>query len=72
MRGASDIDLVDFEQQVDKYVERAKNDQENLADSEKSVQAAEQEWQARREKLQSASGGGQGSPWAEDSAAWGY
>jgi hypothetical protein len=72
VRGASDIDLVDFEEQVDGYVERAKDEQVDTAEAEKSVQAAEQEWLSRREKLQSASGGGQGSPWAEDSAAWGY
>jgi hypothetical protein len=72
VRGASDIDLADFEAQVDKYVEKAKDDQERLKSVEEKVAAAEQAWIAQREQLRAASGGGQGSEWAEDGATWGY
>lgn len=71
VRGASDIEEADFEAQVDSYVEKARAEQESLAEEEKEVEAVKKEWLTRREQLQSQSGGGVGSPWAEDSALWG-
>jgi hypothetical protein len=71
-RGANDIELPDFEEQVDKYVELAKEDTEALKEEEAELQKAQQEWLAQREKLQAASGGGLGSSWAEDGSIWGY
>lgn len=72
VRGASDIELEDFERQVDDYVERARQDKAELSEAEQTVAAAKREWRARRDKLQAASGGGQGSAWAEAGAVWGY
>ncbi|MEO0814664.1 MAG: hypothetical protein AAFY60_17515, partial [Myxococcota bacterium] len=72
VRGAQDIDLEDFEAQVDEYVEKAKEMNLDFAEYEKEVEQVKQVWIARREQLQQASGGGLGSPWAEDSALWGF
>jgi hypothetical protein len=72
VRGASDIDLADYEEQVDKYVETAKEDAESVKQDEAELAKAQQEWLVEREKLLAASGGGLGSSWVEDSAGWGY
>ncbi len=71
-RGANDIELQDFEEQVDKCVELAKEDTESLKQEEVELQQSQQEWLAMREKLQAASGGGLGSSWVEDGSIWGY
>lgn len=71
VRGAQDIELEDFEAQVDEYVEQAKEINQDFAEYEQEVEQVKQAWLARREELQQASGGGLGSPWAEDSALWG-
>lgn len=70
VRGAQDIDLVDFEEQVDKYIERAMESRADLAEREKEVDAFKQQWFKSRDDLMAKSGGGVGSPWAEDSALW--
>ncbi len=72
VRGANDVEIADFEEQVDKFVELAKEDTEALKQDEEALQAAQQEWLAEREKLQTASGGGLGSSWVEDGSIWGY
>jgi chromosome segregation ATPase len=71
VRGAQDIELVDFEDQVTEYVEYAKETMTDLSELERQVEAYRQQWLTAREKLMVASGGGVGSPWAEDSAQWG-
>lgn len=71
VHGAADIELVDFEEQVDAYVERAKAGQQVLSEVRTEVDAIKAIWLEQREQLSSASGGGIGSPWAEDSALWG-
>lgn len=72
VRGAQDIDIEDYEAQVDEYVERAKEMNQDFAAYEQEVEQVKQAWLTRREELQQASGGGLGSPWAEDSALWGF
>jgi chromosome segregation ATPase len=72
VRGANDVEIPDFEEQVDKFVELAKEDTETLKQEEAQLAAAQQEWLAQREKLQAASGGGLGSSWVEDGSIWGY
>ena len=71
VRGAADIELADFEEQVDDIVAKAKATFEDLGAYEKEVEAIKKQWLDRREQLMAASGGGVGSPWAEDSALWG-
>lgn len=70
VRGAADIDLIDFEEQVDDYVERAQENRMDLSEHDKEVEAYKKQWMDRRDQLMAASGGGLGSPWAEDSALW--
>ena len=72
VRGAADIELPDFEAQVDKCVERAKETLQDLGQYEQEVTAVKKQWLDRRDQLMAASGGGVGSPWAEDSALWGH
>ncbi|MBC7794541.1 MAG: hypothetical protein H7Z43_12625 [Clostridia bacterium] len=72
VRGANAIDLADYEEQVDKYVETAKEDVESVKKDEADLAVAQQEWLVEREKLLAASGGGLGSSWVEDSSGWGY
>ena len=72
VRGAGDVEIPDFEEQVDKFVELAKEDTESLKQEEAQLAAVQQEWLAQREKLQAASGGGLGSSWVEDGSIWGY
>ncbi len=72
VRGANDVEIPDFEEQVDKFVELAKEDQEAIKQEEAQLAAVQQEWLAQREKLQQASGGGLGSSWVEDGSIWGY
>jgi hypothetical protein len=69
--GAADVDLTDFEAQVDDAVESARGARQDFAEDEKALVAVKGEWQKAREQLAKDSGGGVGSPWAEDSAAWG-
>jgi chromosome segregation ATPase len=71
VRGAADLELADFEGQVDECVERAKATFQALAADEQAVEAVKKVWLDRRDQLMAASGGGAGSPWAEDSALWG-
>ncbi len=71
VRGAQDIDLAEFEEQVSDYVEAAKDTMVDLAEFEKEVEAYKKQWLSTRDQLMAASGGGLGSPWAEDSALWG-
>ncbi len=72
VRGANDVEIPDFEEQVDKFVELAKEDTESLKQEEAQLAQVQQEWLAQREKLQAASGGGLGSSWVEDGSIWGY
>ncbi len=72
VRGAQDIDIEDFEEQVDEYVLKARDMNQDFAEYEQEVEQVKQAWLTRREELQKASGGGLGSPWAEDSALWGF
>ncbi len=71
VRGAADLELADFEAQVDECVEKAKATYQDLAAFEQEVEAVKKAWLDRRDQLMQASGGGVGSPWAEDSALWG-
>jgi septal ring factor EnvC (AmiA/AmiB activator) len=70
VRGASDIDLEDFEGQVADKVESAKASQSDLTEVEQELNAVKAVWLERRKALMAASGGGLGSAWAEDSALW--
>ncbi|MEM6274785.1 MAG: hypothetical protein AAF735_06050 [Myxococcota bacterium] len=72
VRGAQDIDVEDFEEQVDEYVEQARERSVDFAEREEEVEQIRLAWSERREALQQASGGGLGSPWAEESALWGF
>lgn len=72
VRGANDVEIPDYEEQVDKYVELAKEDAESLKVEEEELNKAQQEWLTERAKLQAASGGGLGSSWVEDGSIWGY
>lgn len=72
VRGSNDVDLADYEEQVDKYVETAKEDAESVKQDEAELAKVQQEWLVEREKLLAASGGGLGSSWVEDSSGWGY
>jgi hypothetical protein len=56
---------------VSEYVEHAKETMTDLAEFEKEVAAYKKQWLSTRDQLMAASGGGLGSPWAEDSALWG-
>lgn len=71
VRGAADLELVDYEAQVDAQVEQAKSSQADLTEAEAVVAEAEKVWQAKREELRKASGGGQGTAWADDGDLWG-
>ncbi|MEM6730896.1 MAG: hypothetical protein AAF658_05035, partial [Myxococcota bacterium] len=72
IRGAQDIEVEEFEAQVDEYVEAAKEVAQDFTAYEQEVEQVRQVGVTRREELQKASGGGLGSPWAEDSALWGF
>jgi chromosome segregation ATPase len=69
--GASRIEIADFEAQVDEAVAAAREAQQSLSEGEKAVASMREGWEKAREQLAKESGGGVGSPWAEDSAAWG-
>lgn len=71
VRGAQDVELADFEMQVDAAVENAKETQTELSAVEKEVLTLRDVWKKEREALAQKSGGGAGSPWAEESASWG-
>lgn len=71
VRGAGDLELIDYEEQVDDHVEQAKSSQGDLTEAEAVVAEAEKVWQAKREELRKASGGGQGTAWADDGDLWG-
>jgi len=71
VRNAADIDLADFEGQVDASVEKAKETFKDLEAYAQDVEAVKKQWLDRRDQLMAASGGGIGSPWAEDSGLWG-
>ncbi|MEO1174776.1 MAG: hypothetical protein AAFX94_22395, partial [Myxococcota bacterium] len=72
VRGAQDVDIEDFEEQLADYVELAKEIQQDFSEREAEVEQIRKGWLAQREQLQKASGGGIGSAWAEDSALWGF
>lgn len=71
VRGAESVNVAKFEQQVEDYVGRAKKAQEMLNRVQGEVDEVKATWLAAREKLNQASGGGWGSPWAEDGGVWG-
>ncbi|MEZ4273269.1 MAG: hypothetical protein R3C68_18075 [Myxococcota bacterium] len=71
VKGAEKVDLEDFENQVKKWVEVAKDAQADLAETSKELDAERQAWLGQREKLRELSGGGLGSPWADDATVWG-
>ena len=71
LEGASDVDLADFEQQVDDVIEDAKDSQRDLKGEKQHAQKVRDVWLEARQKLSEESGGGFGSPWAEDGGAWG-
>jgi len=71
VRGAASIDLADFEGQVSRYLEKARDEQQDVDAAAKVVASTKGVWQTARDALSKASGGGLGSPWAEDGAVWG-
>ena len=71
VRGADKIDLADFEKQVDRAVEKARDAETAVEEAEKEAQARKQEWVAARNQLESSAGGGASSPWADEASAWG-
>ena len=71
VRGAADIDLADFEKQVDKHVTKAKEEKVAVDGAAKEAEAKRQEWLTARNQLEKSSGGGASSPWADDAMAWG-
>ncbi len=71
VRGAEDMDVLDFEDQVEDYIERAQDARADLAEEAEELEAVKQIWLDRRAELEKASGGGVGSQWAEDSSLWG-
>ena len=71
VKGSADIDIEDFEEQVSDQVQAAQNEKLDLEETLKEVNQIREAWLAEREKLREASGGGLGSPWAEDSTLWG-
>jgi len=70
--GASDLDVDEFEEQVDEAVERARDAQKDAAEAQAQVEAASAKWLELRAKLEKESGGGLGNPWAEDTSTWGW
>jgi hypothetical protein len=71
VRGADKIELADYESQVDKVVEKAREAAASVDEAEKEAAAKKQEWVAARNQLESSAGGGASSPWADDASAWG-
>ncbi len=71
VRGSESVDLEDFEWQVDDKVESARAAQEDLMVTGQEVEEVKQLWVDRRDQLSQKSGGGIGSPWAEDGGMWG-
>lgn len=70
--GASGIDLADFEAQVDRCVETARDAQRDVSRAEAEVAQARAKWISERARLEKQSDGGLGSAWAEDEPAWGW
>jgi hypothetical protein len=68
--GAEDIELENFEGQVDHWVQRARSRQEDLAGAEKGANERKKVYMAQRDLLDKTSGGGLGSPWVEDATPW--
>jgi len=68
--GAQNIKLPDFEQQVERCVKRVRQRQQELAAVEKHVAEVKKPYLAQRDQLDKMSGGGLGSPWAEDPTPW--
>ncbi len=71
VRGAAEVMLEDFERQVDQYMEKAHARQADVDAAAKIADAKKNDWRAARQALSKASGGGLGSPWADDSLVWG-
>ena len=63
--GASDIDLADFEAQVEDYRADVGETNEDIADAEIEMKAREQNWIAQSKALQNATGGALGSRWLD-------
>lgn len=71
VRGSEDVEMADFEVQVDQAVERAKARFEALAATAQEVETVKKVWLDKRNELAKESGGGIGSLWAEDGSFWG-
>lgn len=65
LRGASGMELNDFEAQVDEYIAFAKDAQGKFGGSERVVKKAKDVWLKARSELHRSSGGSIGSPWSE-------
>ncbi len=63
--GASDIELADFEAQVEEYKEDVNDTDEDIAAAEAEMLAKEEAWVAKSEQLAAATGGALGSRWLD-------
>ncbi len=69
LRGAADIEIADFDEQVDTCVAQARDRQEELAPYIEETEQARKAWQSRRQQLREASGDALGNPWVDDASA---
>lgn len=63
--GASDIDLADFEAQVERYQDDVGETAEQIEEAEVEMKAREQNWIAQSKALRQATGGALGSRWLD-------
>ncbi|MEQ9498975.1 MAG: hypothetical protein RIT81_18995 [Deltaproteobacteria bacterium] len=63
--GASDIELADFEAQVEEYKEDVNDTDEDIAAAEAEMAAKEEAWVAKSDQLAAATGGALGSRWLD-------
>lgn len=63
--GASDLELADFESQVEDYKADVNEADEDIQEAAAEMQAKEQAWTETNKSLQAASGGALGSQWLE-------
>ena len=63
--GASDIELADFEAQVEEYKEDVNDTDEDIAVAEAEMATKEEAWVAKSEQLAAATGGALGSRWLD-------
>ena len=66
VRGASSVDMEDFEDQVAATLENARDALNDFAETQAEVDELRKIWLAQRASLNKATGGGLGSPWAEE------